>query len=146
MGCRRARSYIPFRHRCKLVASAAQVGKEDWEKYADPSKFEFLVVLAKERWFDHNRNGFDCSLGAGAGKGCPTDWAKGKGPRCVMKVVLSWASCNTCCCKDGEVKSSLQSSLYNWKNGGSTLGACGAWFGAVDALIRSFFSVVRGVV
>jgi len=87
--------------------------------------------------------------------GCPTAIPKGSSgnwrwetstepvqqippPKCAMRLKFVMSGCDTCCCKDGIIKSEMSSSLQY-----GTHGDCGAWFASNDGLTRTIFSIGR---
>jgi len=69
----------------------------------------------------------------GAGK-C----AKDIGVQCVVEITQQLSTCDTCCCKDGLVKTSMESNLiYGEKN------MCAGYFAGIDSAMRIYAGMSR---
>ena len=61
---------------------------------------------------------------------------------CEGVANLTLTRCNTCCCKDGLLKSDVQAAL-TFKAKGARGTTCGLWFSGMDMFMRTFLAVLR---
>ena len=158
-GCSRARTVMPAGHTITTFGLRSEVAGDDWKPYKKPEQMSMYFMLAKNSWLESLSK---AAVAAGTpGKGlysltcldpmhnCVPKWPEGKGPKCLMKTIMTMKVCNTCCCKGGDTVASVATTLEGW--GGrledqGTPSECGAWFSFVDALVRAIFGLVRNIV